>query len=94
MYSKQVHSNTSTNLPDVRVAVDKGSLRLQFSTKVSQSFYKKRQAYKGLGRSDTEKPKCQVCLSRLLVRFLNYLFAIPRMTSREQSTLRIHHIID
>ncbi|MDZ8106116.1 MAG: tyrosine-type recombinase/integrase [Nostoc sp. DedQUE12a] len=53
MYSKQRNNKTSSKLADVRVGVDKGSLRLQFSTRVSQDFYGKRQAYKGLGRSDT-----------------------------------------
>ncbi|MCC5639044.1 tyrosine-type recombinase/integrase [Nostoc sp. CHAB 5844] len=53
MYSKQRNNKTSSKLADVRVGIDKGSLRLQFSTRVSQEFYGKRQAYKGLGRADT-----------------------------------------
>ncbi|QSJ20328.1 tyrosine-type recombinase/integrase [Nostoc sp. UHCC 0702] len=53
MYSKRSNTKVSSKLADVRVGVDKGSLRLQFSTRVSQDFYGKRQAYKGLGRSDT-----------------------------------------
>ncbi|BCL38352.1 tyrosine-type recombinase/integrase [Nostoc sp. MS1] len=51
MYLKQ-----AKNIPiaaDVRVGTDKGSLRLQFSSRISQKFYQKKQAYKGLGRSDT-----------------------------------------
>ncbi|QSJ18353.1 tyrosine-type recombinase/integrase [Nostoc sp. UHCC 0702] len=53
MYSKRSNTKVSSKLADVRVGVDKGSLRLQFSSRVSQEFYGKRQAYKGLGRSDT-----------------------------------------
>lgn len=53
MYSKRPNTKTSSRLADVNVGNDKGSLRLQFSTRVSQEFYGKRQAYKGLGRSDT-----------------------------------------
>lgn len=49
MYSKQ----SNNKLSDVRVGTDKGSLRLQFSSRISQKFYGKKQAYKGLGRSDT-----------------------------------------
>ncbi|GAA6621594.1 tyrosine-type recombinase/integrase [Scytonema sp. NUACC26] len=53
MYSKQRNTNTSSKLADVRVGVDKGSLRLQFSTRISKKFYQKPQKYVGLGRSDT-----------------------------------------
>ncbi|MDZ8064124.1 MAG: tyrosine-type recombinase/integrase [Nostoc sp. DedQUE08] len=53
MQSKRPSNKHSSQLADIRVGTDKGSLRLQFSTKVSQQFYGKRQAYKGLGRSDT-----------------------------------------
>jgi hypothetical protein len=53
MYSKPPNTKGYSRLADVNVGVDKGSLRLQFSTRVSQEFYNKRQAYKGLGRSDT-----------------------------------------
>lgn len=53
MYSKRLNTKGYSRLADVNVGVDKGSLRLQFSTRVSQEFYNKRQAYKGLGRSDT-----------------------------------------
>ncbi|AUT03574.1 integrase [Nostoc sp. CENA543] len=49
MYSKQESSKQT----DVRLGVDKGSLRLQFNSRVSQQFYGKRQKYIGLGRSDT-----------------------------------------
>lgn len=38
---------------DVRIGTDKGVLRLQFSTKISQAYYGKRQFYKSLGRSDS-----------------------------------------
>lgn len=38
---------------DIRLGNDRGVLRLQFSTKVSQKYFGKRQAYKGLGRPDT-----------------------------------------
>lgn len=51
MYSKQAKNMTLT--ADARVGTDKGSLRLQFSSRISQKFYQKKQAYKGLGRSDT-----------------------------------------
>lgn len=51
MYSKQ---ETSNKLADVRIGTDKGSLRLQFSTKISTEFYGKKQKYVGLGnRTDT-----------------------------------------
>ena len=53
MYSKQRSTKTSKQFNDVNVGNDKGSLRLQFSTRISEKFYSKRQAYKGLGRSDT-----------------------------------------
>lgn len=53
MYAKQRNNKTSNQLADVKIGVDKGSLRLQFSTRISQQFYEKRQFYKGLGRSDT-----------------------------------------
>ncbi|MBN3927439.1 tyrosine-type recombinase/integrase [Nostoc sp. NMS4] len=57
MYSKRPNIKGSSRLADVNVGTDKGSLRLQFSTRVSQEFYGKRQAYKGLGRSDTPENK-------------------------------------
>lgn len=38
---------------NVRIQTDKGSLRLQFSSRISQQFYQKRQFYKTVGRSDT-----------------------------------------
>ncbi|MCC5663500.1 hypothetical protein LC653_06015 [Nostoc sp. CHAB 5784] len=44
MQSKRPKNKTSGQLADIRVGTDKGSLRLQFSTKVSQQFYGKRQA--------------------------------------------------
>lgn len=51
MYSKQESGN---KLSDVRIGTDKGSLRLQFSTKISTKFYGKKQKYVGLGnRADT-----------------------------------------
>ncbi|PHJ76374.1 hypothetical protein VF04_05640 [Nostoc linckia z7] len=53
MYSKQRDSKASKKLADVNIGVDKGSLRLQFSTRISRKFYDKKQFYKGLGRSDT-----------------------------------------
>ncbi|MDZ8055493.1 MAG: tyrosine-type recombinase/integrase [Aulosira sp. ZfuVER01] len=53
MHSKHKSSKDSIKLADIRVGSDKGSLRLQFSTRISQKFYSKRQAYKGLGRRDT-----------------------------------------
>jgi integrase len=53
MHSKRKSSKDSIKLTDIRVGSDKGSLRLQFSSRISQKFYSKRQAYKGLGRSDT-----------------------------------------
>lgn len=53
MYSNRKSSKDSIKLADIRVGSDKGNLRLQFSTRISQQFYRKRQAYKGLGRSDT-----------------------------------------
>ena len=53
MYSKQHSTKTNKQFNDVNVGNDKGSLRLQFSTRISEKFYSKRQAYKGLGRSDT-----------------------------------------
>ncbi|OUL21387.1 hypothetical protein BV378_26720 [Nostoc sp. RF31YmG] len=53
MHSKRKSSKDSIKLADIRVGSDKGSLRLQFSTRISQQFYSKRQAYRGLGRSDT-----------------------------------------
>ncbi|MBD2211843.1 tyrosine-type recombinase/integrase [Nostoc linckia FACHB-104] len=53
MHSNRKSSKDSIKLADIRVGSDKGNLRLQFSTRISQQFYRKRQAYKGLGRSDT-----------------------------------------
>lgn len=53
MHSKQPNNKASNRLADVNVGTDKGTLRLQFSTRISQQFYSKRQAYKGLGRNDT-----------------------------------------
>ena len=53
MYSKRPNSKASNRLADINIGADKGCLRLQFSTRVSQEFYGKRQAYKGLGRADT-----------------------------------------
>ncbi|BAY98052.1 hypothetical protein NIES37_20000 [Tolypothrix tenuis PCC 7101] len=53
MYSNRKSSKDSIKLADIRVGSDKGNLRLQFSTRISQQFYHKRQAYKGLGRTDT-----------------------------------------
>ncbi|MDZ8054874.1 MAG: tyrosine-type recombinase/integrase [Aulosira sp. ZfuVER01] len=54
MYSKQPNNKGSKQFTDVNVGTDKGTLRLQFSTKISQQFYGKRQAYKALGgRKDT-----------------------------------------
>lgn len=53
MHSKRKSSKDSIKLADIRVASDKGNLRLQFSTRISQKFYSKRQVYKGLGRRDT-----------------------------------------
>ncbi|BAY30922.1 hypothetical protein NIES2107_27700 [Nostoc carneum NIES-2107] len=53
MYSNRKSSKDSIKLADIRVGSDKGNLRLQFSTRISQQFYRKRQAYKGLGRTDT-----------------------------------------
>lgn len=53
MISKQPSTKTSKRFNDVNVGNDKGSLRLQFSVRISEKFYQKRQAYKGLGRSDT-----------------------------------------
>ncbi|MBD2414436.1 hypothetical protein FACHB389_08185 [Nostoc calcicola FACHB-389] len=53
MYSKRPSSKASKKLADVNIGVDKGSLRLQFSTRISRKFYDKKQFYKGLGRSDT-----------------------------------------
>ncbi|QIR40745.1 hypothetical protein HCG51_31330 [Tolypothrix sp. PCC 7910] len=54
MYSKQRNSKAPKQFTDVNVANDKGTLRLQFSTRISQQFYGKRQAYKALGvRKDT-----------------------------------------
>ncbi|PSF31180.1 integrase [Aphanothece hegewaldii CCALA 016] len=40
-------------MPDIKLGTDKGILRLQFSSRVSQAYYGRRQFYKGLGRSDT-----------------------------------------
>ncbi|PSF29696.1 integrase [Aphanothece hegewaldii CCALA 016] len=37
---------------DVKIGTDKGVLRLQFSTKVSQTYYNRRQFYKSLNRTD------------------------------------------
>ncbi|BAY06989.1 hypothetical protein [Calothrix sp. NIES-2098] len=53
MYSKHKSSKDSIKLADIRVGSDKGKLRLQFSTRISQKFYSKRQAYKEPGRRDT-----------------------------------------
>lgn len=53
MYAKQRNSKASSKLADVRIGKDKGTLRLQFSTRISQQFYGKNQFYKGLSRSDT-----------------------------------------
>ncbi|WP_013324108.1 tyrosine-type recombinase/integrase [Gloeothece verrucosa] len=38
---------------DIRIQKDKGSLRLQFSSRLSKQFYGKRQFYKSVGRSDS-----------------------------------------
>lgn len=66
MHSKRKSSKDSIKLTDIRVASDKGSLRLQFSTRISQKFYHKRQAYKGLGRRDT--PENQQWANRIAAR--------------------------
>ncbi len=66
MHSKRKSSKDSIKLTDIRVASDKGSLRLQFSTRISQKFYSKRQAYKGLGRRDT--PDNQQWANRIAAR--------------------------
>ncbi len=51
MYSKQESSNKQA---DVRIGTDKGSLRLQFSSRISRQFYNIKQKYIGLGnRADT-----------------------------------------
>jgi integrase len=46
--------STSKGYGQVRVANDKGYLRLQFSTALSKTFYGKYQFFKGLKRKDTE----------------------------------------
>ncbi|WP_375479731.1 tyrosine-type recombinase/integrase [uncultured Nostoc sp.] len=51
MYSKQESSKQA----DIRLGTDKGSLRLQFSSRVSQQFYGKKQKYIGLGRHDSDE---------------------------------------
>ncbi len=51
MYSKQESSRQT----DIGLGVDKGSLRLQFSTRVSRQFYGKKQKYIGLGRHDSDE---------------------------------------
>ncbi|WP_013324533.1 tyrosine-type recombinase/integrase [Gloeothece verrucosa] len=38
---------------DIRIQADKGSLRLQFSSRLSRKFYNKPQFYKAVGRSDS-----------------------------------------
>jgi len=53
MHSNRKSSKDSIKLADIRVGSDKGSLRLQFRTPISQQFDRQRQAYKGLERSDT-----------------------------------------
>lgn len=39
----------------IKITTDKGYLRLQFSSSLSQAFYNKRQYFKALGRRDTEQ---------------------------------------
>lgn len=51
MYSKQEGNKQA----DIRLGIDKGALRLQFSSRVSQQFYGKKQKYIGLGRHDSEE---------------------------------------
>jgi integrase len=51
MYSKQECCKQA----DVRLGIDKDFLRLQFSSRVSQQFYGKRQKYVGLGRHDSNE---------------------------------------
>jgi integrase len=44
-------------MPDVNLGLDKGILRLQFSGRVSQAYYGRKQFYKSLGRSDNESDR-------------------------------------